>query len=43
MRGRYVIAGIGHTAFGALPGLSTFSMHSEAVRNALDARGFVKD
>jgi acetyl-CoA acetyltransferase len=43
MRGRYVIAGIGQTAFGALPGRSTFSMHAEAVRNALDDCGIGKD
>lgn len=36
MRGRYVIAGIGHTAFGRLPGRSTISMNVEACRHALD-------
>jgi acetyl-CoA acetyltransferase len=39
MRGGIVIAGVGHTAYGALPGRSTLSMNVEAVRNALaDAR-----
>jgi acetyl-CoA acetyltransferase len=39
MRGRTVISGIGHTAFGKLPGRSTISMNVEACRNALaDAR-----
>ncbi len=35
MRGRAVIAGIGHTAFGKLPGRSTVSLNIEACRNAL--------
>lgn len=35
MRGKYVIAGIGHTKYGALPGRSTYSLHCEAVRSAL--------
>ena len=39
MRGAYVIAGIGHTAFGALPGRSTISLNVEAARNALDDAG----
>lgn len=39
MRGNIVIAGIGHTAFGKLPGRSTISMNVEACRKALaDAR-----
>lgn len=39
MRGEAVIAGIGHTAFGKLPGRSTVSLNIEACRNALaDAR-----
>lgn len=39
MRGRTVIAGIGHTAFGKLPGRDTLSMNVEACRKALaDAR-----
>ena len=33
---RMVIAGIGHTAFGRLPGRSTISMNVEAGRKALD-------
>ncbi len=39
MRGRYVIAGIGQTAFGSLPGRSTISLNVEAARNALDDAG----
>jgi acetyl-CoA acetyltransferase len=35
MRGKYVIAGVGHTRYGSLPGRSTHSLHAEAVRNAL--------
>jgi acetyl-CoA acetyltransferase len=35
MRGKAVIAGIGHTAFGKLPGRSTVSLNIEACRNAL--------
>jgi acetyl-CoA acetyltransferase len=35
MRGQAVIAGIGHTAFGKLPGRSTVSLNIEACRNAL--------
>lgn len=35
MRGKYVIAGIGHTAYGKLPGRSTVSMNVEAARKAL--------
>ncbi len=35
MRGSVVIAGIGHTAFGALPGRGTVSLNVEAIRNAL--------
>jgi len=35
MRGKYVIAGIGQTAFGALPGRSTVSLNVEAARAAL--------
>jgi acetyl-CoA acetyltransferase len=39
MRGAIVIAGIGHTAFGKLPGRPTVSMNVEACRKALeDAR-----
>ncbi len=43
MRGKYVIAGIGHTAFGSLPGRSTISLNVEAVRNALADAGVEKD
>lgn len=35
MRGKYVIAGIGHTDFGRLPGRGTISLNVEACRNAL--------
>lgn len=35
LSGRYVIAGIGHTAFGKLPGSDTVSLNVEACRNAL--------
>lgn len=42
MRGRAVIAGIGQTAFGRLPGRSTISMNCEAIRNALDDAGIEK-
>lgn len=35
LRGRHVIAGIGHTAFGKLPGSDTVSLNVEACRNAL--------
>ena len=43
MRGKYVIAGIGQTAFGGLPGRSTISLNVEAVRNALDDAGIEKN
>ena len=42
MRGKYVIAGIGHTAFGRLPGRGTVSMNVEACRNALADAGIDK-
>lgn len=42
MRAKVVIAGIGHTAYGAHEGRSTFSMHAEAVRNALADAGVEK-
>ena len=32
MRGNVVIAGIGHTAFGKLPGRSTYSLNIEACK-----------
>jgi len=43
MRGKYVIAGIGQTAFGGLPGRSTISLNVEAVRNALADAGIEKN
>ena len=43
MRGHTVIAGIGNTAFGKLPGRSTLSMNVEAVRKALADAGVEKD
>lgn len=42
MRGKYVIAGIGHTAFGKLPGRSTVSMNVEACRKAMVDAGIEK-
>ena len=42
MRGKVVIAGIGNTAFGKLPGRSTLSMNVEAVRKALADAGIEK-
>lgn len=42
LRGRAVIAGVGHTAYGALPGRSTTSMIVEAARRALDDAGVEK-
>ncbi len=39
MRGKTVIAGVGHTAFGKHPGRGTLSLNAEAIRKALeDAR-----
>lgn len=43
MRGKAVIAGIGQTEFGKLPGRSTISMNIEACRNALADAGIEKD
>ena len=43
LRGRYVIAGIGHTAYGKLPGRDTVSLNVEACRNALADAGIGKD
>ncbi|WP_137389880.1 thiolase family protein [Rhodoligotrophos defluvii] len=43
MRGRAVIAGIGHTAFGKLPGRSTISLNMEACRKAVADAGVEKD
>lgn len=42
MRGKYVIAGIGHTAFGKQPGRSTVSLNIEACRNAVADAGIEK-
>lgn len=42
LSGRYVIAGIGHTAFGKLPGSDTVSLNVEACRNALADAGVEK-
>ena len=42
MQGKAVIAGIGHTAFGKLPGRSTLSMNVEAIRKALADAGIDK-
>lgn len=42
MQGRYVIAGIGHTAYGRLPGRGTISLNVEACRKALDDAGIEK-
>lgn len=42
LRGAAVIAGIGHTRFGALPGRSTISMNVEACRKALADAGVEK-
>jgi acetyl-CoA acetyltransferase len=39
MRGKTVIAGIGHTAFGKLAGRSTVSLNVEACRKAIDDAG----
>lgn len=38
-----VIAGIGTTAFGKVPGSTAWSLQAEAVRNALDDAGLTKD
>ena len=43
LRGTAVIAGIGHTAFGKLPGRSTLSLNAEACREALEDAGIDKD
>jgi acetyl-CoA acetyltransferase len=42
MRGNIVIAGIGHTAYGKLPGRSTTSLNVEASRNAIADAGIDK-
>ena len=43
LRGKTVIAGVGHTKFGALPGRSTISMNVEACRKALADAGIEKE
>jgi acetyl-CoA acetyltransferase len=43
MRGHVVIAGVGQTAFGKLPGRSTISLNIEAGRNALADAGVEKE
>src|SRR5690606_16802669 len=43
MRGKTVIAGIGHTASGKLPGRDTLSLNVEACRKALEDAGIEKD
>ena len=43
MRGNVVIAGIGQTAYGKLPGRNTISLNIEACRNALADAGLEKD
>ena len=43
MRANIVIAGIGQTAFGKLPGRSTISLNIEACRNALADAGIEKN
>ncbi|MDE1947825.1 MAG: thiolase family protein, partial [Burkholderiales bacterium] len=43
MQGKVVIAGIGHTAFGKLPGRGTVSLNIEAIRKALADAGVEKD
>lgn len=43
MGSKAVIAGIGTTAFGGLPGRSTISLNIEAIRNALADAGLEKD
>lgn len=43
MRGTTVIAGIGHTAYGKLPGRSTTSLNVEASRKAIADAGIDKD
>jgi acetyl-CoA acetyltransferase len=43
LSGKAVIAGIGHTAFGKLPGRSTVSLNVEAIRKALADAGVEKN
>ena len=42
LSGRHVIAGIGHTAYGKLPGSDTVSLNVQACRNALADAGIDK-
>lgn len=42
LSGRYVIAGVGHTAFGKLPGSDTVSLNVEACRKAMEDAGVEK-
>jgi len=42
MRGKYVIAGVGETRFGSLPGRSTYSLNIEAISLALGDAGIEK-
>ena len=43
LRGRHVIAGVGHTAFGKLPGSDTVTLNVQACRAALADAGIEKD
>jgi acetyl-CoA acetyltransferase len=43
MRGTTVVAGIGHTAYGQLPGRGTISLNVEASRKALEDAAIPKD
>ena len=43
MRGKTVIAGIGHTSYGKHEGRSTVSLNMEACRNAIDDAGVEPD
>jgi acetyl-CoA acetyltransferase len=43
LRGRQVIAGVGHTAFGKLPGRDTVSLNVEACARAIADAGIDKD
>ncbi|WP_204268346.1 hypothetical protein, partial [Escherichia coli] len=43
LSGKYVIAGIGVTKFGGLPGRSTISLNVEAIRKALADAGVEKE
>lgn len=43
LRGKYAIVGIGETKSGKLPGISTLSLHTEAVKRAMDDAGLRPD